>query len=173
MFHSKDIAIALQMQNKAIDSETKRSIRLMVLLHFSYPRKNLVGPVGLPVKLVEGCPFCAATEPQKGRQQMERQYRIGENVIYVDKFGIPRDALITIWWTGGREISEYLNDTGEPGCNLAFISGDPSRDDSCGRQTERETSVVHKTLQPAHGFYWCWEDELDDSQKAQLNMDRA
>lgn len=104
---------------------------------------------------------------------MERNYRVGERVIYVDKYAVPRDALITIWWSGGQLVEEYVSANGEPGCNLAFISGDPARDDSCGRQIERETSVVHKTAQVAHGFYWCWEDELDDAQRARLNADRA
>lgn len=117
--------------------------------------------------------LCAALEPQKVGIIMERKYDIGERVIYVDKWGIPRDALITIWWAGGQEVAEYRSANGEPGCNLAFISGDPNRDDSCGRQIERETSVVHKTHQPAHGFYWCWEDELDEAQRARLNADRA
>lgn len=104
---------------------------------------------------------------------MKRKYTIGERVIFVDKYSVPREALITIWWSGGQEVHEYRSANGEPGCNLAFISGDPARDDSCGRQIERETSVVHKSHQAAHGAYWCWEDELDDSQRARLNADRA
>ena len=104
---------------------------------------------------------------------MEKHYRIGERVVYVDEWSVPRDALITIWWTGGNEVSAYRSENGEPGCNLVFVSGDPNRDDSCGRQTEHQTSVVHRTHQPAHGAYWCWEDELDDNQKARLNVDRV
>jgi len=103
---------------------------------------------------------------------MEKHYRIGERVIYVDKYAVPRDALVTIWWTGQTAYKKDGKAEYEPGCNLVFVSGDPNRDDSCGRQTERETSVVHKSNQPAHGFYWCWEDELDDGQRARLNIDR-
>ena len=103
---------------------------------------------------------------------MERKYVVGEHVIYVDKWGIPRDAIITTWWHGTQEVFAYLSDSGEPGCNLVYISGDPSRKDSCGRQTERNTSVIHRTAQPAQGTYWCWPDELDDAQVAQLNAER-
>ena len=104
---------------------------------------------------------------------MERKYEIGGHVIYVDQWGIPRDALITVWWCGTQEIYAYVSDSGEPGCNLVFVSGDDNRKDSCGRQISRETSVIHKSAQPAHGFYWCWKDELDESQLARLNSDRA
>jgi hypothetical protein len=104
---------------------------------------------------------------------MERKYKIGGHVIYVDEWGIPRDALITVWWCGDNEVYAYIADNGEPGCNLLFISGDEKRKDSCGRQSEHSTSVIHRTAQPAHGTYWCWEDELDESQLARLNQDRA
>lgn len=90
---------------------------------------------------------------------MERKYEVGQHVIFVDPRGVRRDALITVWWTGGQEISSYRSESGEPGCNLVFVSGDESRQDPCGRQTERSTSVVHKSKQPAHGNYWCWQDE--------------
>ncbi len=104
---------------------------------------------------------------------MERKYEVGERIIYVDKYSVPRDALITIWWGEQPAYKKDGDPDAEPGCNLAFISGDPNRDDSCGRQIERETSVVHKTAQPAHGLYWCWVDELDESQRGRLNADRA
>jgi hypothetical protein len=87
----------------------------------------------------------------------ERKYEVGQHVIYVDKFGKPRDALVTIWWL---QQTAYQPETPAPGCNLVFVSGDERKDDSCGRQTERETSVVHRSNQPAHGNFWCWPDEL-------------
>jgi hypothetical protein len=104
---------------------------------------------------------------------MERKYEIGAHVVYVDPFRIPRDALITVWWNPPNEIKEYVSPTGEPGCNLVFIEGDPARRDSCGRQASHSTSVVHKSKQAAPGNYWCWADELDEEQKATLNQDRG
>jgi hypothetical protein len=105
---------------------------------------------------------------------MERKYDHNASIIYVDPRGVRRSALVTAWWgapeagwkdedvTGNTPASApagYVSPTGEPGCNLIFISGDPARKDSCGRQTEHSTSVVHKSNQPAHGNYWCWPDE--------------
>jgi hypothetical protein len=62
---------------------------------------------------------------------------------------------VTCWWETGYP-------TGNPnrGCNLIFVSGDPAKDDTYGRQIERETSVIHRSGQPAPGNYWCWPDEL-------------
>lgn len=90
---------------------------------------------------------------------MERKYLIGQHIKYVDKFGVARDALTTIWWMP-QDVPAYESSTGEPGCNLVIVSGDKEKDDSYGRQIERETSVVHKSYQVAHGCYWCWPDEL-------------
>ena len=101
---------------------------------------------------------------------MERKYEVGQHVVYVDQWSIPRDSLITIWWLS-QPAYQPQNPT--PGCNLVFIEGDPKRDDSCGRQMGRETSVVHKSNQVAKGRYWCWPDELDEAQLKMLNEDRA
>jgi len=71
-----------------------------------------------------------------------------------------QDALVNIWW-GAPDAPGYYNEKGEePGCNLIIVSDDEKRDDSFGRQSEHETSVVHKSNQPAHGNYWCWPDEV-------------
>lgn len=91
---------------------------------------------------------------------MERTYDFNSQIIYVDPKGVPHAALVTIWWTGGQDIPTYRSASGEPGCNLIFISGDENRRDSCGRQAEHATSVVHKSKQVAHGNYWCWPDEV-------------
>jgi hypothetical protein len=85
-----------------------------------------------------------------------RKLEIGSSIIFVDAHGLRHNALVTIVW---EQVDHYRSDAGEPGCNLVFISGDPDRKDSCGRQMERQTSVVHKTKQPANGMYWCWPDE--------------
>jgi hypothetical protein len=85
-----------------------------------------------------------------------RKLEIGSSIVFVDAKAQRHNALVTIVW---NQVESYRSDAGEPGCNLVFISGDADRNDSCGRQMERQTSVVHKSKQPAHGMYWCWPDE--------------
>jgi len=91
---------------------------------------------------------------------MERKYDFDSQIIYVDPKGVRHSALVTVWWNGNQTIESYLSESGEPGCNLVFVSGDENRKDSCGRQIEHATSVVHKSKQAAHGNYWCWPDEV-------------
>jgi hypothetical protein len=90
---------------------------------------------------------------------VERKYSENSSVVYVDPHGVEHTALVTIWWTGNREVSAYRSENGEPGCNLLWVSDDDTKTDPYGRQIERATSVVHKTKQAAHGNYWCWPDE--------------
>lgn len=85
-----------------------------------------------------------------------KKLEIGSAIIFVDGHGVRHNALVTIVW---GQVEAYRSPTGEPGCNLLFVSGDPTREDSCGRQMERQTSVVHKSNQVAHGMYWCWPEE--------------
>ena len=73
---------------------------------------------------------------------------VGEIVRYVDPRGIPHFALVTAVWPG-----EYGKDN-PPGLNLVFVSGDETKRDDYGRQTERVASVVHGSVQPAKGNYW-------------------
>lgn len=91
---------------------------------------------------------------------MEREYSVGQSIIYFDSYGVPHKALVTIWWMGDQEVASYRAENGEPGCNVVYVSEDPLKKDSYGRQTERATSVVHISKQPAHGYKWCWPDEL-------------
>ena len=119
---------------------------------------------------------------------MEREYKVGQEivvqrgyesgtpVIFVDPHGVRRHALVTIWHcTDDREahveaqrVSREIFAKQDPPvdvpitetcCNLVWISGDEKREDSYGRQLIRESSVVHKGSQPAHGNYWLWPDE--------------
>lgn len=101
---------------------------------------------------------------------MEREYRIGQAVIYVDPRGVRFDAVVTAWWASGhdhRAGSEVTEDARrhkesygqEPGCNLVFVSSDVQKFDTYGRQIERETSVSHKASSGMPGRYWCWPDE--------------
>lgn len=70
--------------------------------------------------------------------------QIGDAVVFVDSHAREHDALVT----------NVFGITGYPAVNVVFVSEDTSRTDSCGRQIERQTSVVHQTSQPAHGMYW-------------------
>ena len=91
---------------------------------------------------------------------MERNYVIGAPIMWIDEHGVPHHALVTQWWTGNQEIREYRSENGEPGCNLVLVSSDETKKDQYGRQIEHKTSVVHKTKQSAHGWLWCWPDEV-------------
>jgi hypothetical protein len=90
---------------------------------------------------------------------MEREYSKNSNIVFVDPLGVRHAALTTMWWAGNQVIPEYVSASGEPGCNLVYITGDSTKKDPYGLQIERATSVVHKTKQVAPGSYWCWPDE--------------
>jgi len=109
---------------------------------------------------------------------MEKAYSEGVVVIFVDPHGIRRPALVTQWHCGNdREAHisaqqrsvEVLAAQDPPihtavieaCCNLVWVSGDVKRKDTYGQQLIRESSVVHRASQPAHGNYWCWPDEMD------------
>lgn len=110
---------------------------------------------------------------------MKRTYEIGQAVTYVDPSGVRHPALVKCWWAQWPddaatkypnrakspdlpdEVADYHKEKhqAEPGCNLVFVSSDVERNDSCGRQTEINTSVVHKGRQAAPAHFWCWPDE--------------
>lgn len=111
---------------------------------------------------------------------MQREYTHNSQIVYVDHKGAAHAALVTSWWgvkgagwdgdpygtpapdpeVHGTAVPEYTGPTGEPGCNLVYVDGDRTKNDPYGRQISRETSVVHKSKQPAHGNFWCWPDEM-------------
>lgn len=71
--------------------------------------------------------------------------KVGKEVVFVDSVGKQFPALITAIHGRPEDV---------PCVNVVFISGDETRQDSYGRQVERSTSVVHRSKQPAHGFYY-------------------
>jgi hypothetical protein len=78
---------------------------------------------------------------------MERkQAHVGDVVIFVDAVGRDQNALVTAAW-------------GSDCLNLVMVSLDEKALDNYGRQTERSTSVLHVSIQPAHGMYWRWPGE--------------
>ena len=76
-----------------------------------------------------------------------RMPKMGEPVVYVDPVGKIHPALVTQPW-------------GQQCINVVFVSTDESKDDSYGRQIERQTSLMHKDVVPVHGNYWRYPDEL-------------
>lgn len=67
------------------------------------------------------------------------------HVIWVDAHGRQHDAIVTTIWGKIEDV---------PCINLVVVSDDESKQDSYGRQIERQTSVVHRTRQAAHGWYY-------------------
>ncbi len=71
---------------------------------------------------------------------------VGEHIIFHDSRGEARNAVITA----------VYSDT----CvNAVYVSGDESRQDSYGRQTERTASCNHKSMTGAFGNYWRYPSE--------------
>lgn len=85
---------------------------------------------------------------------MEPKYEFNAFVIYVDTHGESHSALVTQWWPNMGGMS------GEPGCNLVYVSKDVNKRDPYGQQLERATSVCHMEKQSAPGNYWKWPTEL-------------
>ena len=72
--------------------------------------------------------------------------KIGDVVTYIDAKREERPALVqTVWAT---------TDGSQPSLNVVVVSTDPKKEDTYGRQTEHETSVVHLSKQSAGGFCW-------------------
>lgn len=69
---------------------------------------------------------------------MERERKVGDNVVYVDEQGKPHNALITNWW-------------GDTCCNLLFVVDDTDKRDPYGNQIERRSSCSHRSVVQAPG----------------------
>lgn len=82
--------------------------------------------------------------------------QIGDAVVFVDPVGVSHNAVVTTLFDNGDPES-YPN----PSINLVYVSDDGSETDQYGRQIKRNTSVVHKSNQFAHGMYWRRVDETD------------
>ena len=75
--------------------------------------------------------------------------KIGDSVTYVDEKGVKHNALITCVFASGHSAEDDI-----PSINVVHVSPNPLEDDPYGRQIVRETSIVHKDNQAAHGNYW-------------------
>lgn len=85
----------------------------------------------------------------------QKTVSVGDAVRYYDEYGNARMALVTAVW-GDVHYSGNGEMLDAPSINLVFVSPDESMTDSWGRQIGRESSLVHKSSQPAHGQYWDW-----------------
>lgn len=100
---------------------------------------------------------------------MSRHPQVGDSVVCHDSKGKAHNALITCYF--GQNVDEDVECKFEIGCaNLVWVSSDESRKDDYGRQTERQTSLVHKSSMPAHGNYWRWPDEEPNPYQAPTSV---
>lgn len=70
---------------------------------------------------------------------------VGGKVVFVDPVAVAHDALITAIWGDPNAT---------PAINIVYVSDDEKRTDQYGRQTVHYTSVVHESMQSAHGNFW-------------------
>jgi hypothetical protein len=74
--------------------------------------------------------------------------KVGGHVIFHDSVGVPHSALVTA----------IHGNIMHPCINLVFVRSEEYTDEY-GRQIHRESSVVHKSSQEAHGNYYRLENE--------------
>jgi len=72
--------------------------------------------------------------------------QIGDLVEYADEYGNFHTALVTNIFGG--------EDNPATAINLVYVSENENEIDQYGRQLKRETSVVPRVNQSAHGRYW-------------------
>jgi hypothetical protein len=71
--------------------------------------------------------------------------KVGGYVKWHDPYGKPHDALVTAIWGKPEE---------KPSINVVVVNMEEGQTDSYGQKIARETSVVHKDNQAAHGRFW-------------------
>jgi hypothetical protein len=84
----------------------------------------------------------------------DRNLYVGDPVVYVDEHGRKSNALVLAVWGNQKSVAGNY-----PCINLVHVSINPDKTDPNGRQTEKDTSVVHKDVTSAPGFYWMFPDE--------------
>ena len=100
----------------------------------------------------------------------ERQPKIGEAVIFFDQFGIEHHALLTNVF-GERRITKFkehgtetlIEQVTNPCVNVLMVSPDTKREDSYGRQIERQTSCSHFSSSSAWGMFYCLPEEIEEA----------
>jgi hypothetical protein len=96
--------------------------------------------------------------PLSENELQSGQMKTGTAVVFVDKFGVEHDALVTRSWGQMIPVTVLIDGKEEdimqyPSINLVYVTkGDDT--DQYGNQLRRETSIVHALNQAAHGNYW-------------------
>jgi len=85
--------------------------------------------------------------PFNQEDRMDKQKKVGAHVVWIDSLRKQHDALVTVWWS-------------DTCCNLLIVSDDEAKKDDYGRQIERNSSCVHKSMNSAQAMCWCWPDEV-------------
>jgi hypothetical protein len=88
-----------------------------------------------------------------------KKVQIGSPVKVVDEFGVEHDGLVTQPWGSGPDgAQEYDDSDGKQvtlAINVVFVSGDQTKTDTYGRQTEHLSSCVHRSIKgECPGRYW-------------------
>jgi hypothetical protein len=108
---------------------------------------------------------------------MERAFKIGCHVVFFDSHRQPHDAIVTNWFHGGSDgetYDEYVarqkaggitSPIWTPCCNLVYVSESVGRQDSYGRQIERQTSCGNgrQGTVPFLGMCWARPDEAEEA----------
>lgn len=75
----------------------------------------------------------------------------GDAVVYVDPKGRAHMALVT----ANHGAKQWDKETGfYPSINIVYVDLSEGARDSYGQQLVRQSSVVHESVQQAHGNYW-------------------
>ena len=89
---------------------------------------------------------------------MEAKLKVGDHVIFLDSRRKKHHALITAVWDvfppDDEGVYHITDKQHPPSLNLVYVAEDTSREDQYGRQIERTTSVVHRSLNQAGGNCW-------------------
>lgn len=83
----------------------------------------------------------------------QKQVQVGGPVVFIDRVGKPRAALVTAVW-GRHSVEGRVKPDEELSLNVVIIAEDATKGDPYGRQIERETSIPHESRQAAHGYAW-------------------
>lgn len=73
--------------------------------------------------------------------EVTRETHRGKACVFVDPVGKAHDALITEVW-------------GKQCVNVVFVTDEDNQRDDYGQKLVRFTSVMHGSVQQAHGNYW-------------------
>lgn len=84
--------------------------------------------------------------------------KVGARVIYVDPVAVQHEAIVTAVWGNPAECV--------PCINIVFVNPDDKMQDPYGRQIARQTSLSHRTVNPAHGQYYMLPGDTPNPVKA-------